>query len=78
MAKTWRVALPAALIGTYLGFLFWTLGMKHTYATTASVLNQTSNILVLPLARLLLNEPLGPHQWAAIFLGFGGAVVVML
>lgn len=77
-AKTWRVALPAALVGTYLGFLFWTLGMKHTLATTASVLNQTSNILVLPLARLLLEEPLGPRQWAAIALGFGGAVVVML
>lgn len=76
--KTWRVALPAALVGTYLGFLFWTLGMKHTYATTASVLNQTSNILVLPLARLLLEEPLGPRQWVAMALGFGGAVVVML
>lgn len=77
-ARTWRVALPAALVGTYLGFLFWNLGMKHTLATTASVLNQTSNILVLPLARLLLQEPLGPRQWAAIVLGFGGAVAVML
>ncbi len=77
-ARTWRVALPAAVVGTYLGFLFWTLGMKHTFATTASVLNQTSNILVLPLARLLLQEPLGPRQWAAIALGFGGAVAVIL
>ncbi len=76
--KTWRVALPAALVGTYLGFLFWTLGMKHAFASTASVLNQTSNILVLPLARLFLQEPLGPRQWVAMALGFGGAVVVML
>ncbi len=76
-AQTWRVALPAALVGTYLGFLFWNLGMKHTLATTASVLNQTSNILVLPLARLFLREPLGPRQWAAMALGFGGAVAVI-
>lgn len=76
--RTWRIALPAALVGTYLGFLLWTLGMKHTYTTVASVLNQTSNILVLPLARLMLQEPLGPRQWAAVFLGFAGAVIVML
>lgn len=76
--RTWRVALPATLVGTYLGFLFWNLGMKLTLASLASVLNQTANIMVLPLARLVLLEPLGWRQWSAIVLGFSGAVVALL
>ena len=77
-ARTWRVALPAAIVGTYLGFLFWNLGMKYTYATTASLLNQTSNILVLPLAWVFLHEPLGLRQWLAVLIGFTAAAVAML
>jgi len=76
--STWRVALPAALFGTYLAFFFWNLGMKHTYTTTASVLNETSNVFILLLSWLFLRERLGPRQWLAIVLGFAGAVVVLL
>ncbi|NOZ00273.1 MAG: DMT family transporter, partial [Deltaproteobacteria bacterium] len=77
-ASTWRLALPAALVGTYLGYLFWNMGMKYTYTTVASVLNQSSNILILLLSWLVLKEKLGFRQWLAVAMGIGGAVLIIL
>lgn len=74
----WRIAVPAAFVGTYLAIFLWTLGMKLTYTNTASVLNQLSNVFILPLAAFFLHERLGPRQVAAILLGFGAAILAVL
>jgi drug/metabolite transporter (DMT)-like permease len=74
----WRLAIPAALVGTYLAIFLWTLGMKLTYTNTASVLNQLSNVFILPLAAFFLHERLGPRQVAAILLGFGAGILAIL
>ena len=75
---TWKVAFPAALFGTYLAFFFWNLGMKHTYTTVASVLNQTSILFILLLSWLFLKEQLGVRQWVSVIIGFGAAVLIIL
>lgn len=76
--STWKVAFPAALFGTYLAFFFWNMGMKHTYTTVASVLNQTSTIFILLLSWLFLKEKLGIRQWVSVVIGFGAAVLIIL
>ncbi len=71
----WRITIPASFVGTYLAILVWMLGMKYTYTTTASVLNQLSNVLILPLAAIFLKEPLRPRHYAALALGIAGGLV---
>jgi drug/metabolite transporter (DMT)-like permease len=75
--RLWLVTVPAAIIGSYLAMFFWILGMKHTYTTTASVLNQLSTIFVLALATVFLREPLTRRKLLAISLGFVGAIIAV-
>lgn len=72
----WRVALPAAFIGTYVALLLWIAGMKYTYTNVASVLNQSSNVLVVLLAAVFLREPLTVRKVVAVLLGASAAVIV--
>ncbi len=71
----WRVALPAALIGTYVALLLWIAGMKYTYTNVASVLNQLSNVLVVVLAAIFLRERLTVRKVVAVVLGVSAALV---
>lgn len=77
-SREWRVTIPAAVIGTYLSLIFWILGMKHTYTTIASVLNQMSVIFMLILATLFLKEPLTWRKAVAIAMGFGAGLLATL
>lgn len=77
-SRLWYVTIPASVFGTYLAMLLWILGMKYTYTTVASVLNQLSNIFILVLATLFLREPLTWRKLVAILLGFGAGVVVVI
>lgn len=76
--RQWRITIPAAFVGTYLSIFFWTMGMKYTMTTIASVLNQLSNLFILVLAWLFLRERLGPRQWIAIAMGVGAGVLAVL
>jgi drug/metabolite transporter (DMT)-like permease len=73
--RHWRVAIPAAVIGTYLAMITWILGLKYTFASKASVLNQTSSIFVIVLAALFLRERLTVRRGFAVALAIGGAVL---
>jgi drug/metabolite transporter (DMT)-like permease len=74
----WGAMLPATLLGTCISMLFWVGGFKYTDAATAAVLNQTTTVFTLLLARMMLGEPLTPRRVAGVVLGFSGAVCVML
>lgn len=76
-SRQWRITVPAAFIGTYLSIFFWTMGMKYTLTTIASVLNQLSNLMILVLAWLFLRERLGARQWIAIAMGVGAGVLAV-
>lgn len=73
----WRVLLPAAVVGTYIAIVLWTMGMTWTRTGTASVLNQLSNVFVLFLAWPFLGEPLTWRKAGAIALGVTGGLVVV-
>lgn len=74
-SRQWFLTIPAAVVGTYLALIFWILGMKYTYTTTASVLNQLSTIFMIVLATLFLKEPLTWRKVVAITIGFSAGVL---
>lgn len=74
----WGMLVLASILGTYIALLLWILGFKYTQAGIASVLNQTSSILVMLLAAVFLKEPLTPNKGLAIAMGFSGAILVTL
>ena len=44
-----------AVFATYLGISFWIVGMAHTKASVAAILNQTASFFILILARIFSN-----------------------
>jgi drug/metabolite transporter (DMT)-like permease len=74
--KNLRYLVPGAFSGTYLALTLMLGGVKHTLASTATVLNQTSNLFIFLLAVWLLREPAGWRRWLGILLGFVGAFLV--
>jgi len=77
-SRSWRIAVPAAFMGAYLAMFVWVAGMKFTQASTASILNQTSAIFVLPMAALILHERITARKLAAVGLAILGVVLVTL
>jgi drug/metabolite transporter (DMT)-like permease len=77
-SRSWRVAIPAAVLGGYVGMIVWVAGMKYTQASTASILNQTSAVFILPLAAILLHERVTPRKLAAVAMAVGGVSLVTL
>jgi drug/metabolite transporter (DMT)-like permease len=73
-----RYTLSGSIAGAYFAMIFWLAGMKFTQASTASVLNQTSNIFVFGLAALFLREPITRIRLLAIGLGVTGVLMVTL
>jgi len=76
--RSWRVAIPAAVLGAYLAMIVWVAGMKYTQASTASILNQTSAVFVLPIAAVVLHEAVTARKLAAVAMAVAGVVLVTL
>ncbi|NMB76643.1 MAG: DMT family transporter [Myxococcales bacterium] len=76
--RHWLLLGAAAFMGTYVAMFFWILGVKHTYATIASLLNQLSVIFMVLLAAAFLRERLHWRRTLAVGLGVAGAVLAML
>jgi drug/metabolite transporter (DMT)-like permease len=72
--RHWRVAIPSAVTGTYLAMFFWILGVKHTRASVASVLNQLSTLFIVILAIVFLKEKLSLRKGLAVVLAIAGAL----
>ncbi len=77
-SPAWRAMIPAAVLGSWLSMLLWVGGFKYTDAATAAVLNQTTTVFTLLLARVMLGEPLTGRRISAVLLGFSGALCVLL
>jgi len=71
--STWKILAPASFLGTYLSLMFWIGGMKYTFASVASALNQLSTIFIFILATVFLKEKATPWRIVAVALAFGGA-----
>ena len=75
-AKSWRYTLFGSLLGAYLAMVLWLGGFKYTQASTASALNQTSNIFVFLFAGLFLRETINLQRAIGIVIGVAGAFLV--
>jgi drug/metabolite transporter (DMT)-like permease len=56
---------------------FFVSGINHVPLATASAIGFTSPFIVTALSVPLLREPVGPRRWAAVAVGFLGAVIVI-
>jgi drug/metabolite transporter (DMT)-like permease len=56
--------------------VIWIAGIKHTQASIASALNQTSTIFIFIFAGLILKEPITVRRAFGIILAFTGAFLV--
>ncbi len=74
--RTWRLALPASVLGTYVCLVLWVAGFKYTYASVAAALNQTSVIFASILAALVLKEPYGRREVTALLLAVVGVFLI--
>ena len=74
--RHWGYVVSGSWFGAYAAMFLWLGGMKYTQASTASALNQTSNIFIFVLAALLLREPITPVRTIGIVLGVAGAYLV--
>ena len=77
-APVWKVSIPGAVLGGYLAMVFWIAGFKYTFASIASILNQTTIIFALILATLILKERFTRRKAVAVTLALAGVVIVWL
>jgi drug/metabolite transporter (DMT)-like permease len=77
-SRSWTVAVPAATLGAYVAMMVWIAGMKFTQASTAAILNQTSAVFVLPIAALVLHEPITARKVTAVATALAGVALVTL
>jgi len=73
----WGVIFLASIFGTYLAIIFWLAGFKYADASIASVLNETSNVMIVLLAWLFLKEALTLSKVAGAIFTFIGVLVFM-
>lgn len=74
--RTWRVMLPATVLGSYVSLLMWMAGFKFADASVAAALNQTSTLFTFVLAAVLLREPVTARRLLGLLCGLLGVVLV--
>ena len=75
-SPAWWTCIPASFFGTYLALIFWLAGFKYTKAAIAAILNQTSTVIALVFATLILKETFTKRKFAAALLALIGVLVV--
>lgn len=73
----WLTIVGASVFGTYLAILFWLAGFKYADASVASVLNETSNVMIVIFAWLLLKEALTTSKVVGALCTFLGVLIFM-
>lgn len=73
----WKTALPGALVGTYLAYMFWLAGFKYADASINAILNQTTVIFATILATVVVKERMTRRKGLAIGLAVLGVAVVL-
>jgi drug/metabolite transporter (DMT)-like permease len=69
--QAWRAVLLFAASA------FYFLGLKTISLPTASAVSFAGPIIVTALSVPMLGERVGPRRWAAVLVGFAGAVVII-
>ena len=71
----WFTIFMASVFGTYLAILFWLAGFKYANASVASVLNETSNVMIVFFAWLFLKERLTTQKVLGSICTFIGVLI---
>jgi len=74
----WKWVVPGSILGTYVAMIFWVAGFKYANAAAVGILNQTSIIFALILARVFLRERLTRRKLLAIGLAATGVITVTM
>jgi len=74
-SQSWKIALPASIVGNYLAMLAWLAGFKYTLVSVAAILNQLATIFTFILAAVFLKEPVTLPRLVAIVLAISGALL---
>jgi drug/metabolite transporter (DMT)-like permease len=74
----WKMALPGALVGTYLAYMFWLAGFKYADASINAILNQTTVIFAIILATVIVKERMTRRKVVSVVLAIGGVVVTVM
>jgi drug/metabolite transporter (DMT)-like permease len=68
--------LPGAILGNYFAMLTWMGGIKFTYASIATAINQTSVIFVFIFAAIFLKEKMTLRRFIGMLMAFSGVIMV--
>jgi drug/metabolite transporter (DMT)-like permease len=77
-SAAWKTAVPGAVLGTYLAYMFWLAGFKHADASINAILNQTTVIFAIILATVIVKEPLTRRKAVSVMLAVAGVTVTVL
>jgi len=73
-----RPLILPTFLGSFLGTILWLAGFKFTYASVASVLNETSSLFIVLLGIILLKEEFTARKIFSLLIAFGGVLLVIL
>ncbi|AOE49647.1 DMT family transporter [Kangiella sediminilitoris] len=73
--RGWGMLITASVLATYITMMFWLAGYKYTDASTASILNEMTNVFIVVFAWLFLKEELPRRKLLGIVLAFVGVAV---
>jgi drug/metabolite transporter (DMT)-like permease len=74
--KQWKLAFGRGLFVAVAQLLFYT-SLSHLELATVSALGQTNAIFVVLLAIIFYGEAVGAWRWAAVIIGFAGAMWIV-
>lgn len=74
--RQWPILVPAALLATYAGVWCSLLAFQHAPVAVASTLLALSPVLILPLARWLLNERLSARAIVGALISVAGCAAL--
>lgn len=72
----WKIAIPAAVLGTYVAMILWLGGVKYGTASRSALINQSGAIMVLILSSML-GEKVPMRRWIGASIAVGGVCVVV-
>lgn len=76
-----RTKYPAShvvrVVFSVFGVQVWVMGLAHVPIWQAIALVMTSPFFIILGARVFLGERVGPARWAATFVGFAGAMMIL-
>jgi len=72
--RGWHLLRTILAIGAMFGFFY---GLAEMPLVNAFTLGYTAPLMMTALSAIFLDEPVGWRRWTAVFVGFGGVIVML-